>query len=327
MDAIAERAARDRISFGEALRQYADLGLGARAVKLLGQFNDFLDTAAALAADAPADEVLGHVLEASGYLASLQGSEDPQDQTRLENLSEFVAVAEEFVQASAVIDVPDDEEIDPDDVPDGDAGLDAFLARVALVADADQLPDADDDGSVTLMTLHTAKGLEFDSVFLTGMEDGTFPHMRSLAEPEELSEERRLAYVGITRARQRLHLSRAQTRTVWGAPQHNPPSRFLEEIPDRLIDWKRLGSVTTWDASPRTTPTTSWGSPVLPSREKRAAKTPPELAAGDRVVHTTFGLGTVLATSQGKSGPLADVDFGSEGKKRLDLRIAPLEKL
>lgn len=327
VDAIAERAARDRISFGEALRQYADLGLGARAVKLLGQFNDFLDTAAALAADAPADEVLGHVLKASGYLASLQGSDDPQDQTRLENLSEFVAVAEEFVQASAVIDVPDDEEIDPDDVPDGDAGLDAFLARVALVADADQLPDADDDGSVTLMTLHTAKGLEFDSVFLTGMEDGTFPHMRSLSEPEELSEERRLAYVGITRARQRLHLSRAQTRTVWGAPQHNPPSRFLEEIPDRLIDWKRLGSVTAWDASPRTMATTSWGSPVLPSREKRAAKKPPELAAGDRVVHTTFGLGTVLATSQGKSGPLADVDFGSEGKKRLDLRIAPLEKL
>src|SRR5690606_5776241 len=158
--------------------------------------------------------LLGEVLDRTGYLAELRGSEDPQDQVRVENLAELHAVASEFEQSEPEGDVAD------------------FLERVALVADADQVPAADedgedaaaearrraDDGVVTLMTLHTAKGLEFPVVFLTGMEDGTFPHQRSLADQTQLAEERRLAYVGVTRARERLYISRAGMRTAWGVP-------------------------------------------------------------------------------------------------------------
>ncbi len=164
----------------------------------------------------------------TGYLAELRASHDPQDETRVENLAELVAVAREF----------DEERRETGEV----ISLEDFLERVSLVADADEIPDteeAEQAGVVTLMTLHTAKGLEFPVVFLTGMEDGTFPHLRSLADPKELEEERRLAYVGITRARERLHLSRAAVRSAWGAPQYNPPSRFLDEIPADLVEWER----------------------------------------------------------------------------------------
>ena len=259
-----------------------------------------------------------------------------------------MAVAEEFVGSATATDVPDEvddetdeeagEEAEAPDLADTDPSLAAFLVRIALVADADQIPDSDENGMVTLMTLHTAKGLEFDTVFLTGMEDGTFPHMRSLADPTELEEERRLAYVGITRARNLLHLSRAQTRAAWGAPQHNPPSRFLEEIPERLIDWKRLGSSSTsWSDTGSVGP---WGSgggratrsgseASFPSRvtQARANKQVPVLEVGEKVVHSSFGLGTVLATSGSGDAAKADVDFGSAGVKRLALKFAPLEKL
>ncbi len=163
--------------------------------------------------------MLEAVLEQTGYLAELRASADPQDESRVENLSELVAVAEEFAE----------------DNPEGT--LSDFLERVSLVADADQIPaGAEDDGVVTLMTLHTAKGLEFPVVFLTGMEDGTFPHQRSLGDPDQLAEERRLAYVGLTRARERLYLSRSAVRSAWGAPQQYPPSRFLDEVPPTLLD-------------------------------------------------------------------------------------------
>jgi DNA helicase-2/ATP-dependent DNA helicase PcrA len=185
----------------------------------------------------PAD-VLGAVLDRTGYLAELRASDDPQDATRVENLAELHAVATEFT------------ELDPEGT------LSDFLERVSLVADADQIPaddvddDADGDGAaekddpgvVTLMTLHTAKGLEFPVVFLTGMEDGTFPHMRSLHDDAELAEERRLAYVGITRARERLYVSRSAVRSAWGMANEFPPSRFLEEIPEELWDWRRRES-------------------------------------------------------------------------------------
>jgi DNA helicase-2/ATP-dependent DNA helicase PcrA len=191
---------------------------------------------------------------------------------------------------------------------------------------------------VTLMTLHTAKGLEFDTVFLTGLEDAVFPHQRSLAanDGKELEEERRLAYVGITRARQRLYLTRAVVRSAWGAPQHNPPSRFLAEIPDRLVDWRRLASATTSWRNSSATSQTSWrrqsgrgpdsGSPAFGSG-RRTAKAVPTLTAGDKVLHTSFGLGTVIATSGSSDDPRADVDFGSHGTKRLAVRHAPIEKL
>ena len=178
--------------------------------------------------DAGVSDLLEAVLDRSGYLTELRASHDPQDETRVENLAELVAVAREF----------DEERRETGEV----ISLEDFLERVSLVADADEIPDteeAEQAGVVTLMTLHTAKGLEFPVVFLTGMEDGTFPHLRSLGDAKELEEERRLAYVGITRARERLHLSRAAVRSAWGAPQYNPPSRFLDEIPADLVQWER----------------------------------------------------------------------------------------
>ena len=193
----------------------------------------------------------------------------------------------------------------------------AFLERVALVADSDQIPPAPDSeatGIVTLMTLHTAKGLEFDTVFLTGCEDGVFPHQRALVNAAELEEERRLAYVGITRARRNLYLSRAVVRAAWGAPQHNPPSRFLNEIPDRLIDWRRTESaVTSWRSTSATGQANqAWRNTVgFGARVKM--REVPSLVPGDRVLHTTFGMGTVVATSEAGENAKADVDFGSVG--------------
>jgi DNA helicase-2/ATP-dependent DNA helicase PcrA len=222
--------------------------------------------------------------------------------------------------------------------PEPDASLGSFLERVALVADSDQIPAAPgmaDAGVVTLMTLHTAKGLEFDTVFLTGCEDGVFPHQRALSDPAELAEERRLAYVGVTRARKRLYLSRSIVRAAWGAPQHNPASRFLDEIPPELIDWRRTErAVTSW----RNTSATAQSSQGQSNQAWRnttgygAARTAkirqiPVLAAGDRVLHSTFGLGKVVATSGAGDDTKADVDFGTAGLKRLSLRHAPLEKL
>jgi DNA helicase-2/ATP-dependent DNA helicase PcrA len=210
--------------------------------------------------------------------------------------------------------------------------LGAFLERVALVADSDQIPDAPDradTGVVTLMTLHTAKGLEFDTVFLTGCEDGVFPHQRAIAERtgDELAEERRLAYVGITRARKRLYISRAITRSAWGSPQHNPPSRFLNELPSQLIDWRRTeAAVTSWRNTSATTANQEWRNRVGFGAKPRIREIP-SLVAGDRVLHTTFGMGTVVATSGEQDKPMADVDFGSLGLKRLSVRHAPLEKL
>jgi DNA helicase-2/ATP-dependent DNA helicase PcrA len=317
----------------------------------------------------PADQILTSVLQESGYLAELQDSADPQDETRLENLVELVAVAREFVAGAGVaadgagllpglldfdpvtgqlIEEPEATPAPPQRVqgpplentteldlaagaPEPDASLGAFLERVALVADSDQIPpapDTEDTGVVTLMTLHTAKGLEFDTVFLTGLEDGVFPHQRALASASELEEERRLAYVGVTRARKRLYLSRAVVRAAFGAPQHNPPSRFLGEFPAHLVDWQRTESAqTTWrNTSATGQANQSWRNRVGFGARPQQREIP-SLVAGDRVLHTTFGMGTVVATSGGGDEAKADVDFGSVGVKRLALRHAPLEKL
>jgi DNA helicase-2/ATP-dependent DNA helicase PcrA len=205
--------------------------------------------------------------------------------------------------------------------------LTAFLEQVSLVADADDIPEGEDHGGVvTLMTLHTAKGLEFPVVFLTGLEDGVFPHQRSLSEPRELEEERRLAYVGITRARERLYLSRAIVRSAWGAPSHNPPSRFLDEIPAELLDWRRTeADQTRWmPGSSNGSGGVSYGRASGASKPDRAV---PVLSAGDRVTHDAFGLGTVVATSGAGEHAQATVDFGDSGLKTLLLRYAPVEKL
>ncbi len=182
-------------------------------------------------------DVVEAILERTGYSAELSASDDPQDGARLDNLHELVSVAREFsADVRNAAGIVDDEREEGDPEP---GSLAAFLEKVSLVADADQIPE-NEAGVVTLMTLHTAKGLEFPVVFVTGWEDGQFPHMRALGDPAELSEERRLAYVGITRARRRLYLTRAVLRSSWGQPLTNPESRFLQEIPQHLIDWRRL---------------------------------------------------------------------------------------
>jgi DNA helicase II / ATP-dependent DNA helicase PcrA len=171
------------------------------------------------------------------------------------------------------------------------------------------------------MTLHTAKGLEFPVVFLTGMEDGVFPHLRSLGDAKQLEEERRLAYVGITRARQRLYVSRATMRSSWGAPSYNPPSRFLGEIPDKLVEWKGGGQ------GAQATPAMA-GLSQRPGVRSPGNRPVPALSPGDRVSHDSFGLGTVVAVDGAGEKAAATVDFGGEyGVKRFVLRYAPIEKL
>jgi DNA helicase-2/ATP-dependent DNA helicase PcrA len=324
-------AASEQISFGAALDRAREAnGLATRS---LNQIEGFARLMAGyrqkMAEGVPADEILAGILKDSGYLDELSNSTDPQDESRLENLVELVSVAGEFVAAAHAVDVPDDEGELAAGAPEPDDSLPAFLERIALVADSDQIPDNDPEatGVVTLMTLHTAKGLEFNTVFLTGFEDGIFPHQRALVDKNELEEERRLAYVGITRARQRLYLTRATVRSQWGAPQYNPASRFTEEIPARLIDWRRLGVARTGFASSAAARTEqSWRSTVG-FGARPAIKTVPSVVIGDRVLHTTFGMGTVIATSGIGDGAKADVDFGSSGVKRLSLKHAPMEKL
>lgn len=199
------------------------LGITPRAAKSAAAFWGLIETLrAAEARGAAQADILEEVLDRTGYLAELRRSEDPQDASRVENLAELHSVAGAFAA----------------DAPGGT--LADFLERVALVADSDQVPaEGERGGQVTLMTVHTAKGLEFPVVFVTGMEDGTFPHQRSLGDESELEEERRLAYVAITRARERLYLTRAAVRSAWGTPQEMPPSRFLDDIPAELLDVRR----------------------------------------------------------------------------------------
>ncbi|SDS47832.1 DNA helicase-2 / ATP-dependent DNA helicase PcrA [Actinopolymorpha singaporensis] len=304
-------AQRERTTFWQALRRTDEVpGLATRSANAIRGFVTMIDElVAAVAEGMPPADLLEQVLHRSGYLKELENSPDPQDETRVENLSELVAVAREFTEGAVAEGVP--------------ATLADFLERVALVADSDQIPDGEENGGVvTLMTLHTAKGLEFPVVFLTGLEDGVFPHQRSQSDAKELEEERRLAYVGITRARKRLYVSRAVVRSAWGAPQHNPASRFLDEIPAELVDWRRTEA-----------DQISWGSQSVSSRrtDRRAARPGQRpivaLSAGDRVVHDTFGMGSVVATAGQGDNAEATVDFGSEGVKRFLLRYAPLQKL
>ncbi len=345
---VAAYAERERVTFWEALRRADEApGLVSRSLNAIRGFVAMVEELQSMvdAGERP-DVVLESVLDRSGYLTELEASDDPQDETRLENLAELVAVAREFSD-----DPVAGPSADPSDVDAGTVapGLSDFLERVALVADADQIPDqptgdgSEAEGVVTLMTLHTAKGLEFPVVFLTGLEDGVFPHSRSLGDQPELEEERRLAYVGVTRAEQRLYLSRAVVRSAWGAPSHNPASRFLDEMPVDLVDWRRTEAAQAQWHRPDLAggARSSWGAPTDAGRRnfsaaaaradaaKKAKPTRevPSLAPGDRVVHDSFGLGTVVAVEGAADKAVASIDFGSEGVKRLLLRYAPVEKL
>ncbi|ANC31072.1 UvrD-helicase domain-containing protein [Isoptericola dokdonensis] len=358
---VAGFADAGRISFGAALGRVDEIpGMTTRTLKPLRAFAEMMAELGAMVTDgATPAEVLGAVLDRTGYLAELRASDDPQDASRVENLAELHAVAAEFTEAD----------------PEGDLG--DFLERVSLVADADQIPAEDvadggaehehdaepveDPGVVTLMTLHTAKGLEFPVVFLTGLEDGTFPHMRSLHDDGELAEERRLAYVGITRARQRLYLSRAGTRSAFGMANEFPPSRFLEEIPADLLDWRRAesatqtlrrgvsawgggarasqgggwtggsgatsGRVTTRRETPRAAPASSGTSASFGSAAPRQDADIPSLSVGDKVTHDAYGVGRVVALEGTGHNAVARIDFGADGTKRLLLRFSPVTKL
>ena len=216
--------AHDTTFFGAIEHMEQIEGMSARTSKPLGVFRDMMHGLADFAKehDTKPSEVVAEVLSKSGILEELQRSEDPQDASRVDNLSQLQSVAAEFEQNTP------------------DATLAGFLETTALVADSDQLPGKNEDsGKVTMMTLHTAKGLEYPYVFLTGMEQGTFPHQRAMEDTSELAEERRLAYVGITRAKRRLYVTRAAVRAQWGQANDMMPSQFLDEIPDELIDWKR----------------------------------------------------------------------------------------
>jgi DNA helicase-2/ATP-dependent DNA helicase PcrA len=255
--------------------------------------------------------IIEAVLEQSGLLTELEASTDPQDEVRVENLKELVSASMEY-EERPFEELAEDEEI----------SLTGFLEKVSLVADADEIPDGEDHGGVvTLMTLHTAKGLEFPTVFLTGMEDGIFPHARTLDDPKEIEEERRLAYVGLTRAEKRLYISRAEYRLTFGTPKYNPGSRFLDEIPTTLIEWKnetRSSSSSGSSGLRRRTPTTP------PPRATGKTSSAMALEVGQRVSHDTFGLGTVVALAGEGDKSEATINFGQYGEKRLLLRYAPV---
>jgi DNA helicase-2/ATP-dependent DNA helicase PcrA len=301
-------ASRERISFPVALDRVDEApGISTRSVRAIRDFLALLSDlrAVAVGPDGTPAAVIETVLDRTGYLAELDESDDVQDESRADNLRELVAVAQEFSEQHG-------------------GSLAEFLEHVALVADADSIPDAD-GGVVTMMTLHTAKGLEFPVVFVTGVEDGVFPHQRALGDPRELEEERRLAYVGITRARQRLFLSRAVTRSSWGQPAYNPPSRFLDEIPAELIAWEREEPTRQPAAQIRVAARAVATGTIRGGAGNRPI---PALSAGDRVSHDVFGLGRVVAVRGDADKAQAQVDFGGEhGVKWLLLRFAPLEKL
>lgn len=417
---VAGYADAHGLTFFESIEHMDQIeGMTGRTTKPLGAFRDLMHELADFAKehDSKPSEVVAEVLDKSGLLEELQRSEDPQDASRVDNLSQLQSVAAEFEQNTP------------------DATLAGFLETTALVADSDQLPgEGEDSGKVTMMTLHTAKGLEYPYVFLTGMEQGTFPHQRAMEDTSELSEERRLAYVGITRAKRRLYVTRAAVRAQWGQANDMMPSQFLDEIPDELIDWKRReagvermraswgdddefggwdddddfgstsfgesmygsstygsssygsgsrGSHSTYGSSHGShssygsgrssygsgsrrfsgglhSGSSSYGSygssrssygsgkpsgksgkvTTRRAKLKDLTKSAPvssldgnnglsisDFQIGDRITHDHYGLGKVIETQDKGANSVITVDFGTDGVKRLLLRVAPIEKL
>lgn len=417
---VAGYADAHGLTFFESIEHMNQIeGMTGRTTKPLGAFRDLMHELADFAKehDSKPSEVVAEVLDKSGLLEELQRSEDPQDASRVDNLSQLQSVAAEFEQNTP------------------DATLAGFLETTALVADSDQLPgEGEDSGKVTMMTLHTAKGLEYPYVFLTGMEQGTFPHQRAMEDTSELSEERRLAYVGITRAKRRLYVTRAAVRAQWGQANDMMPSQFLDEIPDELIDWKRReagvermraswgdddefggwdddddfgstsfgesmygsstygsssygsgsrGSHSTYGSSHGShssygsgrssygsgsrrfsggshSGSSSYGSygssrssygsgkpsgnsgkvTTRRAKPKDLTKSAPassldgnnglsisDFQIGDRITHDHYGLGKVIETQDKGANSVITVDFGTDGVKRLLLRVAPIEKL
>ncbi|MFA1702171.1 DNA helicase PcrA [Mycobacterium intracellulare] len=325
---VAVYAENTGASFADALVAAAEGKvpmLNSRAEKAIAGFVELLDELRGRLDDDLGD-LVESVLERTGYRRELESSSDPQELARLDNLNELVSVAHEFSTDRANAEALDESLHTPEDEDVPDTGVLAeFLERVSLVSDSDEIPE-DGAGMVTLMTLHTAKGLEFPVVFVTGWEDGMFPHMRSLDDPTELSEERRLAYVGITRARRRLYLSRAIVRSSWGQPMLNPESRFLREIPQELIDWRRTAPAPSFSAP--VSGAGRFGPPrAAPTRSGMSKRPLLVLEPGDRVTHDKYGLGRVEEVSGVGESAMSLIDFGSSGRVKLMHNHAPISKL
>jgi DNA helicase-2/ATP-dependent DNA helicase PcrA len=333
----------NQVSYRQAMRDAEALGLGPKVTKAILQLAGLLDEATAMVdPDAaggvePVSTVLSFLLEKSGYLEALRTSRDPQDEARAENVEELIAVTKEFAKNN----------------PDGT--LIDFLTEVSLVAAADEIDDA--SGTVSLMTLHTAKGLEYDAVFLTGVEEDLLPHRMSAGEPGGPAEERRLFYVGITRARKRLYLSLAMTRAQYGETAVAMPSRYLQEIPAELIDWRQSPGTATSRGGTQTRALNGRraglaasnghggsgsrerfaGTELAPGRPKaewpnRVTGTVRdngdlELVVGDRIRHIDFGEGRVVDVTGLGTKRVAHVQFDTAGAKKLLIKIAPIEKL
>jgi len=332
--ALQAHADRVGVLLRDALPDAGELGLGPKVTAAILEFAAILDEATESAATAKPADILTTLLTRTGYIDALRATRDPQDEARIENVEELVAVTKEFSRNN----------------PEGT--LVDFLTEVALVAAADELDDS--SGTVSLMTLHTAKGLEFESVFLTGIEEDLMPHRMSTGEPGGLAEERRLFYVGITRAKKRLYLSLAMTRASFGDTSVAMPSRYLQEIPPELIEWRQspgmansrggsrsralngrpaYGSSTSGserylsrDTVPPAPPRvkTEWTSPVTNKVRDNGDLT---LAVGDRIRHADFGEGRVSAVTGEGTKSIAEVQFEQAGRKRLLIKIAPIEKL
>ena len=315
LDYVDQFANSYGISFWQGLLRCNEItSVPARAAQAITEFTSMISALSVLVeAKVKPSVIVEAALEQSGLLKELADSTDPQDEVRVENLKELVAVSMEYEERSFE-ELGEDEEI----------SLAGFLEKVSLVADADEIPEGEDHGGVvTMMTLHTAKGLEFPTVFLTGMEDGIFPHSRTFDDKNEIEEERRLAYVGLTRARERLYISRAEYRSTWGAPNYNPPSRFLDEIPEDVIVWRNQSSDSLISSMTKKSRVATAPPPRATGKKSMAM----ELAVGERVSHDTFGLGTVVAVAGAGDKAEATINFGQYGEKRLLLRYAPVEKL
>ncbi len=324
---LAKFAEQYNMSVREALDHVEELGFGPKITNAIKGLGGLLHQIEAMIETSPVDAILREVLAKSGLLETLRASRDPQDEARVENLDELVNVAREFQRNN----------------PDG--RLPDFLNEVALVAAADDIDD--ESGSVSLMTLHTAKGLEYDAVFLAGIEEGLLPHRMSFLTPGGLAEERRLFYVGITRARKHLHLSLAMSRTTFGETDAATPSRFLNEIPADLIAWRESGagrglpsyrpsiadqsgyvpgagtSGSGYGGTPSNKPKTEWKGAISSVKNNGDM----ELAAGEFVMHADFGKGKVVSVAGKPPRQTAEIHFGAVGMKKLLVKVAPITKI
>jgi len=314
---IAKHAEKNDLSVREVLAHVSEMGFGPKITNSVSQLSDLLNELEAMIETATVDEILRAALSRSGLLDALKASRDPQDEARVENLDELVNVAKEFQRNNPEGKLPD------------------FLNEVALVAAADDIDD--ESGTVSLMTLHTAKGLEYDVVFLTGIEEGLLPHKMSFMVPGGTAEERRLFYVGITRAKKRLHISLALSRSTFGETDSALPSRFLSEVPDELIAWRESGANrggapkqfrpsiadTSGFGNREVKPRTEWKGAISSVRNNDGL----QLAIGDSIEHDDFGVGKVVAVSGEGPRQTAEINFGAAGKKRLLVKVAPIKKL